>query len=44
MLECGDGQSAELAGALGSLGYTDIVETLDLAGRDRVVEGSWGSS
>ena len=44
VLECGDGQSAELAGTLGALGYADIVETPDLAGRERVVEGSWGSS
>jgi release factor glutamine methyltransferase len=44
VLECGDGQSAELAGTLRALGYADIVETPDLAGRERVVEGSWGSS
>jgi release factor glutamine methyltransferase len=44
VLECGDGQSAELAETLRALGYADIVETPDLAGRERVVEGSWGSS
>jgi release factor glutamine methyltransferase len=41
VLECGDGQSAELAASLRSLGYADVFETADLAGRDRVVEGSW---
>jgi len=44
VLECGDGQSAELAETLRSLGYGDVVETRDLAERDRVVEGSWGGS
>jgi len=41
VLECGDAQAAELAEALGGLGYEDVVETQDLAGRDRVVEGTW---
>jgi release factor glutamine methyltransferase len=41
VLECGDGQAAELAAALRSLGYDDVVETPDLAERDRVVEGIW---
>ena len=40
VLECGDGQAATLAAALRSLGYADVMETQDLAGRDRVVEGS----
>jgi len=44
VLECGDGQAAELAAALEFLGYAKIRETPDLAGRDRVVEGSWGGS
>lgn len=44
VLECGDGQADELAGVLESLGYAEIAETPDLAGRDRVVEGSWGGS
>jgi release factor glutamine methyltransferase len=44
VLECGDGQAAELAVALESLGYAEIAEIPDLAGRDRVVEGSWGGS
>jgi release factor glutamine methyltransferase len=41
VLECGDGQAAGLAGALRSLGYSDVGQTPDLAGRDRVVEGEW---
>jgi release factor glutamine methyltransferase len=41
VLECGDGQANELAAALRSLVYADVIETRDLAGRDRVVEGSW---
>jgi release factor glutamine methyltransferase len=41
VLECGDGQSAELAAALETLGYRDVLQTPDLAGRDRVVEGRW---
>ncbi len=41
VLECGDGQAARLAAALSSLGYTSVLETPDLAGRDRVVEGTW---
>ena len=44
VLECGDGQAPELAAILRSLGYTDVVETRDLAGRDRVVEGSWSGA
>lgn len=39
VLECGEGQSAGLAGELERLGYREVVVTLDLAGRDRVVEG-----
>ena len=41
VLECGDGQAAGLAEALADLGYEDVVESRDLAGRDRVVEGTW---
>jgi release factor glutamine methyltransferase len=41
VLECGDGQAAGLSAALRELGYADVVETHDLAGRDRVVEGTW---
>jgi release factor glutamine methyltransferase len=44
VLECGDGQAANLAATLGSLGYADVLETADLAGRDRVVEGGWSGS
>jgi release factor glutamine methyltransferase len=41
VLECGDGQAADLAAELEAFGYTDVVQTPDLAGRDRVVEGRW---
>jgi release factor glutamine methyltransferase len=41
VLECGDGQGAGLAAELRDLGYEAVVETPDLAGRDRVVEGTW---
>jgi release factor glutamine methyltransferase len=44
VLECGDGQAVELAEALRRLGYAEVVETKDLAGRDRVVEGTWNGS
>jgi release factor glutamine methyltransferase len=39
VLECGDGQAADLAAGLAALGYEDVVATPDLAGKDRVVEG-----
>jgi release factor glutamine methyltransferase len=39
VLECGAGQSADLASYLVDLGYGDVEITPDLAGRDRVVEG-----
>jgi release factor glutamine methyltransferase len=39
VLECGDGQAAEVSAGLTALGYEDILATSDLAGRDRVVEG-----
>jgi len=41
VLECGDGQGAHLAAEFEVFGYTDVVQTPDLAGRDRVVEGRW---
>jgi release factor glutamine methyltransferase len=41
VLECGDGQAGELAAELDALGYLDVVESEDLAGRPRVVEGRW---
>jgi release factor glutamine methyltransferase len=41
VLECGDGQAAHLAAELESFGYADVLQTRDLAGRDRVVEGRW---
>ena len=39
ILECGDGQAATVASGLEALGYVDVLATLDLADRDRVVEG-----
>lgn len=41
LLECGDGQAGGLAGRLEELGYREVAKTLDLAGRERVVEGRW---
>jgi release factor glutamine methyltransferase len=41
LLECGDGQAADLAAELERLGYRDVVRTRDLADRERVVEGRW---
>ena len=39
VLECGDGQAAEVAEGLAALGYEGVLRTPDLAGRDRAVEG-----
>jgi release factor glutamine methyltransferase len=39
VVECGDGQAAEVASGLRALGYGDVRATRDLAGRERVVEG-----
>ena len=39
VLECGDGQSADVAAGLRGLGYEDVRAWPDLAGRPRVVEG-----
>jgi release factor glutamine methyltransferase len=39
VLECGDGQAAEVAAGLATLGYAEIQCTPDLAGRDRAIEG-----
>ncbi len=41
LLECGDGQAADLAAELERLGYRDVVRTRDLADRERLVEGRW---
>lgn len=40
VFEVGDGEAARVAGALRSLGYGDVRITPDLAGRERVVEGT----
>jgi release factor glutamine methyltransferase len=39
VLEVGDGQGATVAAALEAAGYREVRAMLDLAGRDRVVEG-----
>jgi release factor glutamine methyltransferase len=39
VVEVGDGQAGEVAGALASAGFRDVTITPDLAGVDRVVEG-----
>ena len=39
VLEIGDGQALATTATLAGLGYTDVVTTADLTGRDRVVEG-----
>ena len=38
VLECGDGQAAEVSAGLTALGYEAVLTTRDLAGRERVVE------
>lgn len=38
VLECGDGQAAQVAEGLVAFGYEGVLCTRDLAGRDRVVE------
>jgi release factor glutamine methyltransferase len=40
VLEVGDGQAGEVAGALEGIGYRDVAITRDLAGIERVVEGT----
>ncbi len=41
-LEVGDGQAPAVAGVLEALGYRDVTITLDLNGRERIVEGRIG--
>jgi methylase of polypeptide subunit release factors len=40
VLEVGAGQAREVAGALETAGYRDVAITRDLAGIERVVEGT----
>ena len=40
VLETAAGSAADVAELLAGLGYVDVRRTKDLAGRDRVVEGS----
>lgn len=39
VLEVADGAAGRVAGLLAELGYTDVITTKDLSGRERVVEG-----
>jgi release factor glutamine methyltransferase len=41
VLECHEGSAQDVVGLLRSAGYTGTTVTLDLAGRERVVEGRW---
>ena len=41
VLEVHEERAAEIAAALDTAGYTDVKVGADLAGRDRVVEGTW---
>jgi release factor glutamine methyltransferase len=41
VLEVADGTAGEVSALLESLGYDEVAATLDLAERDRVVEGRW---
>jgi methylase of polypeptide subunit release factors len=40
VLECGDGQATAVARSLRELGYVRVLVSPDLAGVDRVVEGT----
>jgi release factor glutamine methyltransferase len=44
VLEVGDGRGETTARLLRELGYREVRISPDLAGRDRVVEGRWGTS
>jgi release factor glutamine methyltransferase len=44
LLEVHEDRAAGVAGLLTELGYTDVESLLDLAGRERVVEGRWRRS
>jgi len=41
VLEVGDGQADEVSALLTSLRFAQVARTPDLAGRQRVVEGTW---
>jgi release factor glutamine methyltransferase len=43
VLEVGDGTAESVAGLLADAGFSDVVLTADLNGRERVVEGRWAS-
>lgn len=44
VLECHAEKATGVAGMLDRLGYVAVVVTRDLAGRERVVEGRWGTA
>ena len=44
VLEVHEARAAEIAQALEALGYLDVEVSLDLSGRERVVEGRWTST
>jgi release factor glutamine methyltransferase len=44
VLECHEGEAQRVAALLRAAGYADAAVSLDLAGRERVVEGLWRSS
>ncbi len=44
VLEVGDNQGGSASSRLAALGFAEVVVTLDLAGRDRVVEGTSGAA
>lgn len=41
VLEVADGTAQQVSELLATLGYSEVIATPDLAGRDRVVEGRW---
>jgi release factor glutamine methyltransferase len=44
ILEVHEGRAAEIARVLDGLGYSEVEVSLDLGGRERVVEGRWTST
>jgi methylase of polypeptide subunit release factors len=43
VLEIAENQAERVTGVLRELGYRDVRVSPDLARRDRVIEGRWGS-
>jgi len=44
LLEVHEDRAAEVANSLTELGYAEVEISLDLGGRERVVEGRWGQA